>query len=62
MIAKLIISVALVCGCALAAERGQEIRLWPNGAPGSEGETAAEVFESAPNSKLPKRFSVVHYP
>src|ERR1019366_5802107 len=49
-------------GYALAIERGAEIRLWPNGAPGSEGETAAEVFESAANSKLPKRFTVVHYP
>jgi len=33
-----------------------------HGAPGSEGETAAEVLESAPNSTLPKRFTVVHYP
>src|ERR1039458_6184025 len=62
MIAKLILSVVLVSGYALAIERGAEIRLWPNGAPGSEGETAAEVFESAANSKLPKRFTVVHYP
>src|ERR1022692_1545494 len=62
MIAKLILSVVLVSGYALAIERGAEIRLWPNGAPGSEGETGAEVFESAANSKLPKRFTVVHYP
>ena len=46
----------------LAAERGEEIRLWTNGAPGSEGVTAPEVFESSPGSKLPKRFTVVHYP
>jgi len=62
MVAKLIFSLVLVCGCASAVERGEEIRLWPNGAPGVEGETAAEVFESAANSKLPKRFTVVHYP
>src|ERR1022692_2812832 len=62
MIAKLILSVVLVSGYALAIERGAEIQLWPNGAPGSEGETAAEVFESAANSKLPKRFTVVHHP
>src|ERR1017187_226804 len=62
MIAKLILSVVLVSGYVLAIERGAEIRLWPNGAPGSEGETAAEVFESAANSKLPKQFTVVHYP
>ncbi len=41
---------------------GQEIRLWPNGAPGSEGETAPEVSQASSNSKLPKSFSVVHYP
>jgi acetyl esterase/lipase len=29
---------------------------------GRKAETAAEVFESAANSKLPKRFTVVHYP
>ncbi|MFN7992536.1 MAG: alpha/beta hydrolase [Bryobacteraceae bacterium] len=46
----------------MAIEHGQEIRLWPAGAPGSEGETAQEVSESVPNSKLPKRFTVVHYP
>ena len=62
MIAKLIFSLVLVCGYAFAVERGEEIRLWPSGAPGSEGETAAEVFESAANTKLPKRFTVVHYP
>jgi acetyl esterase/lipase len=47
---------------SLAAERGEEVRLWPNGAPGSEGVTAPEVFQSSPNSKLPKQFTVVHYP
>ena len=62
MIAKRILSLVLVCGCACAIERGDEVRLWPNGAPGSQGETASEVFESAANSKLPKRFTVVHYP
>jgi endo-1,4-beta-xylanase len=62
MIAKFIFSLALVCGFVFAGESGEEIRLWPNGAPGSEGEKAAEVFESAANSKLPKRFTVVHYP
>jgi len=43
-------------------ERGQEIRLWSNGAPGSENETAPEVFEAGSNPNLPKRFTVVHYP
>jgi endo-1,4-beta-xylanase len=62
MIAKFIFSLALVCGFVFAGESGEEIRLWPNGAPGSEGEKATEAFESAANSKLPKRFTVVHYP
>lgn len=60
--AKLVCTLVLVSGCAVALERGEEIRLWPNGAPGSEGETAPEVFERAPDSNLPKRFTVVHYP
>jgi acetyl esterase/lipase len=47
---------------ALAVERGEEIRLWPKDAPGSEGQTAHEVFEPSDNPKLPKRFTVVHYP
>src|SRR5260370_33680288 len=60
--AKLPCLLILLCGAALSADRGEEIRLWPNGAPGPEGKHAPEVFESATNSKLPKRFTVVHYP
>ena len=56
----------LASTAALAAEpgsqRGEEIRLWPHGAPGSEKETAPEVFAPADNPKLPKQFTVVHYP
>ena len=58
----------LVCGLAVwtsvafGIERGDEVRLWPNGAPGSEKETAAEVFTPSDNPKLPKNFTVVHYP
>jgi acetyl esterase/lipase len=62
MFANSFLVLILACGSAFAVERGEEVRLWPNGAPGSQGETASEVFESAPNSKLPKRFTVVHYP
>lgn len=53
---------ALLCASAFASTPGEEIRLWPHGAPGSENETAPEVFETAPGSRLPKRFTVVHYP
>lgn len=59
---RLLCGFALVSGLCFAVERGEEIRLWPNGAPGSEGETAAEVSQPSDNPKLPKRFTVVHYP
>jgi len=64
---KLKLSVlAIVTACALvAAERGEEIRLWPNGAPGSEGVTAQEVSKPSVNpkyGKLPGNFTVTHYP
>jgi acetyl esterase/lipase len=62
MISRLISGFVLVSGLAFAVERGEEMRLWPNGAPGSEGETASEVFQASDNPKLPKRFTVVHYP
>ncbi len=62
MLAKFLVSLTLVCGYMLGAERGEELRLWPKGAPGSESETAPEVFEAGPTAKLPKRFTLVHYP
>ena len=52
----------LFAAWGIAADRGEEIRLWPNGAPGAEKETAAEVFAPSDNPKLPKQFTVVHYP
>lgn len=62
MIAKLTCTCLLLSAGAFAIERGEEIRLWPNGAPGSEGETAQEVFKTASDPKLPTQFTVVHYP
>src|SRR2546427_582779 len=62
MTSRLICGFVLLSGLALAVERGEEIRLWASGAPGSEGETAPEVFQAATNPKLPARFTVVHYP
>jgi acetyl esterase/lipase len=64
---KLSLSVlAMLTACALsAAERGEEIRLWSNGAPGSEGVTAEEVSKPSVNAKygkLPGNFTVTHYP
>ncbi|MBX5497301.1 MAG: alpha/beta hydrolase, partial [Bryobacteraceae bacterium] len=54
-----------IAGFGIAAERGEEIRLWPNGAPGSEGVTAPEVSKpsvSARYAKLPGNYTVTHYP
>jgi len=55
----------LVAGLAFAAERGEEIRLWQDAAPGSEGITASEVSKPSTNAKygkLPGNFTVTHYP
>ncbi len=62
MLLKFASSFLFVSLVAVAVERGEEVRLWPNGAPGSEGETAPEVSEPGANPKLPNRFTVVHYP
>jgi acetyl esterase/lipase len=58
-------SIFFLILCASAAERGQEIKLWPGGAPGSEGMTAAEVSKPSANTKysgLPGNYTVTHYP
>src|SRR5579859_5119888 len=50
---------------AMAVDRGQELKLWPSGAPGSEGVTAEEVFKISTNPKYagwPGNFTVTHYP
>jgi acetyl esterase/lipase len=54
----------LLVGAALAAGH-EEIKLWPNGAPGSAGVTAAEVSKPSTNPKyagLAANFTVTHYP
>jgi endo-1,4-beta-xylanase len=62
MLTRLICAVTLLAGSACALERGEEIRLWAQGAPGSEGVTAPEVFQASADPKHPARFTVVHYP
>ena len=59
---KLLLGFLLCATIASAIDRGEEIRLWAKGAPGSENVTAAEVFTPSANPKLPKNFTVVHYP
>ena len=55
----------MLAGLAIAAERGQEIKLWEKGAPGSEGITAQEVSKPSTNPKYkgwPADYTVTHYP
>jgi endo-1,4-beta-xylanase len=62
---KIVFTAMILTGAALAAERGEEIKLWPNSAPGSEQITPAEVSKPSVNSKyskLPGNFTVTHYP
>jgi endo-1,4-beta-xylanase len=54
-----------LAAAGLCAGRGEEIRLWPGVAPGSEGVTAQEVSEPSKTAKyqaLPARFTVTHSP
>jgi len=65
MKSKILCSFFLVAGLATSAERGEEIRLWLNGAPGSEGITAPEVSRPSTSPKYgkwPANFTVTHYP
>jgi acetyl esterase/lipase len=65
MKSKLICGCFLLAGLGICAERGEEIKLWAKGAPGSEGVTAAEVSKPSTNAKygaLPGNFTVTHYP
>src|ERR1700733_13372935 len=52
----------LVPSFVFALDRGEELKLWPNGAPGFESVTDKEVFTPSDNPKFPKAFQVVHYP
>jgi acetyl esterase/lipase len=65
MPSKVTLATLLLAACALAADRGQEIKLWTNGAPGSEGITADEVSTPSKDAKyagMPGNFKVTHYP
>jgi endo-1,4-beta-xylanase len=65
MVSKLMCGCLLIAGIAVCGERGDEIRLWTNGAPGSEGITAAEVSKPSVNPKYKgwaSNYTVTHYP
>jgi acetyl esterase/lipase len=55
----------LLAAAGFAADRAQEIKLWPNGVPGYEGITAEEVSRPSTNPKyqgLAANYTVTHYP
>src|SRR5436309_14781011 len=53
MVSRIICGFVLACGLALASERGEEVRLWPDGGPGAV--SALEVSEVSGSPKLFKR-------
>ncbi len=59
------LTLILWTAAALAAERGEEIRLWAQGAPGWESVTAAEVSKPSTTAAYQGRaanYTVTHYP
>jgi acetyl esterase/lipase len=50
----------LLVASAAAAQTPEEIRLWPNGAPGSEGKSGAETLVQNPDGL--KRVATIHNP
>jgi acetyl esterase/lipase len=63
MTARLFAAVTLLaCACSAAPDRGQAVFLWPNGAPGSEGNTSPEVLQGPDNVKNFARISNVNNP
>ena len=60
MTSKFICTSFLFAAIAVSAERGEEIKLWPNGAPGSEGITAPEVSKPSTSSAQPPSSPTSH--
>jgi endo-1,4-beta-xylanase len=60
MLIKPILAAWLVVAAATAAHAQEEIRLWPNGAPGSEGKTGAETNIAKPDGQ--PRIANIHHP
>ena len=57
---NLLCAACLIAACAVSAAELNEIPLWPNGAPGSEGKTAKEM--SATNANGERTVWSVHNP
>src|SRR5262245_43417657 len=51
-------SLALIVSISATVRAAEEVLLWPNGAPGSEGQTAPEVSEKTDATRV----SIVHKP
>lgn len=65
MMLKLVYACLTISALGLAAERGEAVRLWPNGAPGSEGITEKEVSATSTTPKYsgwPSNYTVTHDP
>ncbi|MCC6342134.1 MAG: alpha/beta hydrolase [Bryobacterales bacterium] len=65
MVSRLAWACLLLTCVGAAARRGEEIKLWPHGAPGSEGVTGPEVSKPSANPKYqgwPANYTVTHYP
>lgn len=59
---RIVAAVALLAAPLFALERGEEVHLWPNGAPGSEGQTSPEVVQGPDQVKDFKRISNINNP
>jgi acetyl esterase/lipase len=65
MMAKLVLVCFALAGLAVAAERAEEIKLWPGVAPGSEGQSGPDVTKPSVNARysaLPGDISTTHNP
>ena len=62
MSSKFFLCAFLFSTLVYGIDRGQEIPLWPNGYPGSEGNVAPDISQPSEDSKLPKKFTVVNHP
>jgi endo-1,4-beta-xylanase len=59
---KLAAGLLLLAGLAFGATRGEEVVLWPGGAPGSEGQTAKELLQPRDATHAYIRLSNIHNP
>ena len=56
----LLLSILILASAAFSSEAPSEILLWPDGAPGSEGKTAAEVVKTSASGE--RQVSSIHKP